>query len=86
MEYQRIINLLDNTPTQPSKFRIKNWVQINDARGTHSKNSQIKFKTSMLQSGLCDYSDAYIQVNGAITIDGTGADDNANNQMKEIKK
>ena len=30
MEYQKIINLLDNTPNQPSKFRIKNWVEIND--------------------------------------------------------
>ena len=30
MEYKRIINLADNTPNQPSKFRIKNWVEIND--------------------------------------------------------
>ena len=44
MEYQKIINLLDNTPNQPTKFRSKNWVEINDdARGTHNTNSQIKF-------------------------------------------
>ena len=43
MEYQKIINLLDNTPNQPTKFRSKNWVEINDdARGTHNTNSQIK--------------------------------------------
>ena len=30
MEYQKIVNLLDNTPKQPSKFRTKNWVEIND--------------------------------------------------------
>ena len=56
MEYQKIINLLDNTPNQPTKF----WVEINDdSRGTRNTNSQIKFKTSMLRSSLCDYSDAY---------------------------
>ena len=46
MEYQKIINLLDNTPNQPSKFKTKNWVEINDdARGTYNTNSQIKFST-----------------------------------------
>ena len=45
MEYQKIINLLDNTPNQPSKFRTKNWVEINDDSGeTYDINSQIKFK------------------------------------------
>ena len=61
MEYQTIINLLDNTPNQPTKFRKKNWVEINDdARGMYNTNIQIKFKTSMLKSSLCDYSDVYI--------------------------
>ena len=47
------MNLLDNTPNQPSKFRTKNWFEINDdARGTYNTNSQIKFKTSMLKSNL----------------------------------
>ena len=60
MEYEEIINLLDNTPNQPSKFRTKNWIEINDdSRETYNTNSQIKFKTSMLKSSLCDYSDAY---------------------------
>ena len=46
MEYRKLINLLDNTPNQPTKFRTKNWVEINDdARGTYNSNSQIKFKT-----------------------------------------
>ena len=49
MEYQKTINLLDNTPNQPSKFRTKNWVEINDdLRGTYNTNSQIKFKTSIV--------------------------------------
>ena len=48
MEYQKIINLLDNTPNQPTKLRTKSWVKINDdARGTYNTNSQIEFKTSM---------------------------------------
>ena len=69
MEYQKIINLLDNRPNQPSKFRTKNWIEINDdARRTYNTNSQIKFKTSMLKSSLCDYSDAYILVSGNITV------------------
>ena len=61
MEYQKIINLAENTPNQLSKFRTKNWVNINDeSRGTYNVNSQIKFKTSMLRSSLCNYSDIYI--------------------------
>ena len=67
MEYQKITNLLDNASNQPSKFRTKNWVEINDkSRGGYNVNSQIKFKTTMLKSSLCDYSDAYILVKGTI--------------------
>ena len=69
MEYQKIANLPDNASNQPSKFRTKNWVEINDeSRETYNVNSQIKFKTTMLKSSLCDYSDAYILVKGTITI------------------
>ena len=63
MEYKKIINLLDNTPNQSTKFRTKNWVEINnDAPGRYNTNSQIKRKTSMLKSSLCDYGDTYLQV------------------------
>ena len=61
MEYQKIVNLLNDESYQPSKFRTRNWVEINDeATGTYSTDKQIKLKTSMLRSSLCDYSDAYI--------------------------
>ena len=61
MEYQKIINSLDNTPNQPSKFRTKNWVEItDDSLGTYNTNSQIKFKIKMLNLSLSDYSVAYI--------------------------
>ena len=64
-----MINLLDNTLNQPSKFRTKNWVEINDqSRGTYNTNSQIKFITTMPKSSLCDYSDPYILVKGTITL------------------
>ena len=75
MEYQTIANLIGDTSNQPSKFRTKNWVEINDeSRGTYNVNSQIKFKTTTSKSSLCDYSDAYILVKGTITITGAGAD------------
>ena len=75
MEYQKISNLIDDASNQPSKFKTKNWVEINDeSRRTYDVNSQIKFKTTMLKSTLCDYSDAYILVKGRIKITGAGDD------------
>ena len=75
MEYQKIANLIDDASNQPSKFRTRYWVEINDeSRGVYNVNSQIKFKTTMLKSSLCDYSDAYILVKGTIAINGRGAD------------
>ena len=63
--------MIDDASNQPSKFRTENWVEINDeSRGTYNVNSQIKFKTTMLESSLCDYSDAYIFVKEKITITG----------------
>ena len=74
MEYRKIANLLHNTPNQPSKFRTKNWFEINDnSRGTYNTNSQIKFKTTMSKSSLCDYSDVYILLIVAITFTAQGA-------------
>ena len=75
MEYQKVANLIDDISNQPSKFRTKSWVEINyESRGAYNVNSQIKFKTTMLKSSLCDYSDAYFLVKGTITINGIGAD------------
>ena len=86
MEYQEIANLLDDASSQPSKFKTKNWVEINDeSRGTYNVNSQIKFKTTMLKSSLWDYSDAYIFVKGKITITEAG-DDAAARQADERER
>ena len=78
--------MLDNTPNQRSNFKTKNLVEINDdARGTWNKDSQIKFKTSMLKSGLCDYSDAYILVKRSLTITSVPPPEaNPNNNDKEV--
>ena len=68
--------MIDDASNQHSTFRTKDWVEINDeSRGIYNVNSQIKFKTTMLKSSLCDYSDAYFFVKGKIKI--TGAGDNA---------
>ena len=86
MEHQKIENLLDNASNQRSKFRTKSWVEINDeSRGTYSVNRQINFKTSMLRSILCHYSDAYILLKGNISVNNTAvADVNANNTNKKV--
>ena len=73
MEHQKIANLLDSASNQPSKFRTKNWVEINnESRRVYTTGSDIKFKTTMLRSSLCDYADAYILVKGTIIITGAG--------------
>ena len=83
MEYRKIANLLDNTLDQPSKFRTKIWAKINDeSKESYSTGSDIKFKTTMLRSSLCDYADAYILVMGTITITGAG-DNDAAKQLDE---
>ena len=86
MEYQKIANLIDDASHQPSKFRTRNWVEINDeSRGAYNVNSQIKFKTTMLKSSLCDYSDVYILVKGTINVNNTAAQGAAaNNTNKKV--
>ena len=85
MEYQKTANLLDTESNQPSKFRTRHWVEINDeSRGTYT-SIDIKFETTMLRSNLCDYAGAYILVKGTITITGAG-DDDAAKRLDERKK
>ena len=87
MEYQKIANLIDDyASNEPSKFKTRNWVEINDeSRGAYNVNSQIKFKTTMLKSSLCDYSDAYIIVKGTISVNNTAAQGAAvNNTNKKV--
>ena len=80
MEHQKIVNLL-NESGQSSKFRTRNWVEINDESRGNYANSNVKFKTTMLRSNLCDYADSSILVKGAITITVTG--DNAGERQQD---
>ena len=86
MQHQKIANLIDDASNQLSKFRTKDWLEMNDeSRGTYSGNSQIKFKATMPKSSLCDYSYAYILVKGKITITGAGDDAAARQADKRDK-
>ena len=68
--------MLESTSDNLSKFRTRNWIEINDESRGNYANGDIKSKTTMLRSNLCDYADSYILVKGTITITGEG--DNAN--------
>ena len=71
MECDKINNLLlseDNESEQLSKFVTREYVRANSLLDTYNENKSIRFKTAMLRSNLCDYSDAYIFVNGTITV------------------
>ena len=86
MEYQKIANLLDSAWNKPSKFRTRNWVEKNDdIRGAYSPNKQIRFKTAMLKSSLCDYGDAYILVKENISVNNTAAAGAAANNAAKKK-
>ena len=85
MEYPTA-NLIDDASNQLSKFRTKNWVKINnESRGIYNVNGQTKFRTTMLKSSLCDYSDAYIIVKRTIAVNNTAAADaDTNNTNKKV--
>ena len=68
METQKIINLLNNTENEYSKFATKKWCIIDrESKGNYSHENPIKVLTNSLESSLCDYSDAYILVTADIT-------------------
>ena len=71
MEYQKITNLLRNLTDKVPKFITKNWIEVNDRSDNednrYKPSKQIRFKKSILQSDLCDYSDGYIVVKGIIS-------------------
>ena len=88
MEYDKINNLLlseDSESEQLSKFVTREYVRVNSLFDTYSENKSIRFKTPMLRSNLCDYSDAYILVKGTIIVTAPGVNNNANN-IRDKKK
>ena len=92
MEYDKINNSLrvvdtsakhvlseDNESEKLSKFVTREYVRVNSLSNTYNENKSIRFKTPMLTSSLCGYSDAYILVKGKITVMAPGANNCANN-------
>ena len=62
-----------------STFITREYVRVNSLSNAYNENKSIRFKTPMLRSNLCDYSDAYILVKGTITVTAPGVNNNANN-------
>ena len=70
IETQKIINLLNDSSNEETKFATKKWYVI-DSQTTKDKYKQgdaIKFETKTIKSSLRDYSDAFILVTGNITV------------------
>ena len=78
METQKIVNLLNGSDNDNSKFATKKWYIIDsESNGNYSQNDEIKFLTRSIESSLCDYSDAYILVTGNISVKRRNAADTA---------
>ena len=81
MEYDKINNLLDSESENLSKFVTRNYVKVNSLSDMYNDDKTIRFKTPMLRSDLCDYADAYILVNGTITVAGNQPRDRQNRPL-----
>ena len=71
-EFQKIANFLDTTCDDKdlSRFVTKKWVKVYDQSDkSYSPNKEIRIKTSMVRSDSCNFSDAYIAVEGDIIVD-----------------
>ena len=77
MEFNKINNLLGPAHDKGPRFITKKWIEVQSQSGnTYNTSEPIRFKTSMLISDLCYYSDAYVWVKEKITI--TNPNDNVN--------
>ena len=77
MEFNKINNLLGPAHDKVPRFITKKWIEVQSQSGsTYNTSKLIRFKTSMLRSDLCNYSDVYVWVKGKITV--TNENDNAN--------
>ena len=86
MEYQKMTNLLSNIPNKVPRFITKKRIEVHDQYGeTYNTNKQIKFKTSIFRSDLCDYSDLCIVVKGIVTVSADGRDRDEMNRKVILK-
>ena len=87
MEFQKIVNFLDTTSDDKDlpRFVTKKWIEVYDQSGkNYDVNKEIRIKTLMLRSDLCDFNDAYIVVKGDITLEGD-TDANKRNKILAFK-
>ena len=70
METQKIINLLNDSSNEESKFATKKWYVIDNqiTKGKYKQDDTIKYERETIKSSLCDYSDAFVLVTGNITV------------------
>ena len=85
MEYQTITNLYGNILDKVPTFITKKWIEVHDQSGTvkdrYKPSKQVRFKSSVLRSDLCDYSDSYIVVEGDITVEEENDRDEHNRDL-----
>ena len=86
MEHQKITNLLGNIPDKVLRFITKKWIEVHDQSGeAYNTNKQIRFKTSILKSDLCDYSFTYIVVKGIVIVSADERDRDEMNRQVILK-
>ena len=86
MKYQKVTNLLDNIPNKVPRFINKKWIEVHDQSAeAYNTNKQIRFKSSMLRSDLCDFSDACIVVKGIATVSTDERDRDEVNRQVNLK-
>ena len=86
MKFQKIVNFLDTTSDDKDlpRFVTKKWIEVYDqSGGNYNVNKEIRTKTPMVRSDLCDFNDAYIVVKGTITV--TNPDNAKRNQAVAFK-
>ena len=82
MENDKINNLLGSESENLPKFVTRDYVRVNSLSNTYNEDKSIRFKTPMLRSDLCDYSDAYILANGTITVMTNAGTNNIRDKKK----
>ena len=85
MEYDKINNLLGTESENLYKFVTREYLRVNSLSNTYSENKSIRFKTPIFRSDLCDYADAYILVNGTITVTAAAGANNKKNRPLILK-
>ena len=82
MEFNKINNLLGPAHYKVPRFITKKWIEVQSQSGnTYNTSKPIRFKISVLRSDLCDYSDAYVWVEGTITVTNPNSSANFNRRL-----